>query len=294
MLLVDKPSGMSSHDVVSVVRRAARTKRVGHAGTLDPFATGLLVVAIGSCTRLLPYLDAEPKVYDTTIRFGVATDTDDATGQPVAEAPVPAWPVAPEVLRSALDTLTGVIQQVPPAYSAKHINGERAYAVARRGDVVALPAVSITVHQWDVGALGADTLDARITCAGGTYIRALARDLGLALGTVAHCAVLRRLASGRAHVEHAVTLDQLAPGAIAEGLVTLHSPLPLLQGMTVVELDAHSAHALSHGRAFAALDDGARAALVRDGVVVGIAERIDDPDRGARWQPKVVLHESAT
>ncbi|MCC6245250.1 MAG: tRNA pseudouridine(55) synthase TruB [Gemmatimonadaceae bacterium] len=291
MLLVDKPSGMTSHDVVSVVRRAARTKRVGHAGTLDPFATGLLVVAVGSCTRLLPYLDAEPKVYDSTFRFGVETDTDDATGLPMSEAATPTMLGWPHPLTAAIASLTGTIQQVPPSFSAKHINGERAYAVARRGDAVVLPPVAVTVHEWEVRAQGGERLDVRITCSGGTYIRALARDLGRALGSAAHCATLRRIASGRAHVDQAVSIDQLMPGAIADGAVPLRSPLPLLSTMTVVELDDAAVVALSHGRAFVAHSDGKRAVLVRDGAVVGIAERIDDAVRGPRWQPKVVLLE---
>ena len=127
MLLVDKPAGVSSHDIVARVRRAARTKRVGHAGTLDPFATGLLVIAVGQATRLLPYLDAEPKVYETRIRFGNETDSDDATGLPTVAAALPDF----AQLSAAVATLTGAMQQVPPSYSAKHVDGERAYKKAR-------------------------------------------------------------------------------------------------------------------------------------------------------------------
>ena len=153
LLYVDKPAGLTSHDVVGVVRRAARTRRVGHAGTLDPFATGLLVLAINSATRLLPYVVGEPKVYEAVIRFGFETNTDDSAGVPVRDAPPPdasvlAHPnLAP--LRLAMETLTGSLAQIPPAFSAKHVNGERAYKMARRGEAVELPPVNITVFSWE-------------------------------------------------------------------------------------------------------------------------------------------------
>ncbi|HEY0930776.1 MAG TPA: tRNA pseudouridine(55) synthase TruB, partial [Gemmatimonas sp.] len=182
VLYVDKPVGRSSHDIVGVVRRAARTKRVGHAGTLDPFATGLLVVAIGPSTRLLPYIVGEPKVYDATIRFGAETDTDDSTGTVVREADL----LHPDLLADAMHplltaaqaALTGRIAQVPPQYSAKHVDGTRAYDLARRGHTVELAPVTVHVHRWEWRGAGDNTLDVRITCGGGTYIRALARDLG--------------------------------------------------------------------------------------------------------------------
>ncbi|MEQ1690888.1 MAG: tRNA pseudouridine(55) synthase TruB, partial [Gemmatimonas sp.] len=227
LLFVDKPAGISSHDVVSTVRRAARTRRVGHAGTLDPFATGLLVVAVGQCTRLLPYLADEPKVYDAVMCFGNETDTDDGTGvvTTVANLPVAA------AVHAALATLTGTFAQVPPAFSAKHVNGQRAYALARRGHEVALAPVPVTVHRWDILEQGDDRIRVRITCAGGTYVRALARDLGRALHSAAHCAELRRVSSGPAGIADAVPLDALTIGTIADGTIALHPPLPLLAPM---------------------------------------------------------------
>lgn len=285
LLLVDKPAGCTSHDVVAVVRRAARTKRVGHAGTLDPFATGLLVIAVGTATRLLPYLAGEPKVYDTLIRFGTETTTDDATGDSVREAPLPDM----HDLFAAIATLTGTVAQVPPAYSAKHVDGVRAYVHARRGVAVDLPASDVTVHSWNVTDVQPNHIVTRITCAGGTYIRSLARDLGRALNSAAHCAVLRRVASGMALVENAVPYTALAPGAIAEGAVPLHSPRLFLAPMAHVELDADGLVALAHGRAIPAVHGGTRAALVHNGDVVAIAERLD----GDRWQPRVVLTGSA-
>lgn len=281
LLLVDKPAGCTSHDIVGVIRRAARTKRVGHAGTLDPFATGLLVVAIGACTRLLPYLNSEPKVYDATIQFGVETNTDDSTGIEVRAAPLPDMHALP----LAVQSLTGNLAQIPPAFSAKHVDGQRAYVMARRGDVVTLPPVNVIVHEWIVGAVTADRLDARIVCGGGTYVRALARDLGRELASAAHCAALRRVASGTAHLRDAVAYSTLTPGAIADGAIVLHAPLMYLEPMTHVALDAPGMTALSHGRTIPARDTGDRAALLRDGDVVAIAERV----AGDLWQPRVVL-----
>lgn len=291
LLLVDKPAGCTSHDVVSVVRRAARTKRVGHAGTLDPFATGLLVIAVGPCTRLLPYLASEPKVYDAVIAFGSETNTDDSTGVTTRTAPLPDLATLP----GATAALTGTLAQIPPAFSAKHVDGQRAYVMARRGEAVALPPNDIVVHEWIIQSTAhiaatastpaTVTVNARITCGGGTYIRALARDLGLAMHSAAHCASLRRVSSGHAHIEQAVPYASLMPGAIADGLVSLHNPLTMLEPMAHEQLDDAGLAALSHGRSVPATHPGARAALVRGNTVVAIAERsgVDE------WQPRVVL-----
>ncbi len=284
-LYVDKPVGITSHDVVAVVRRGARTRRVGHAGTLDPFATGLVVVAVGMATRLLPYIAAEPKVYDAEIVFGAETDTDDRTGDIIREAPLPDWSALP----AAMQALTGVIDQVPPAFSAKHVDGQRAYALARRGTAVSLAPVAVTVHGWELLEQGPDRVRVRIRCAGGTYIRALARDLGVALHSAAHCTTLRRLASGPAQVTAAVPLADVTPGSIAEGQHVLRSPLELLPHLTPVALDEAGVTALSFGRAIPALEDGAWATLLAGNAVVAIAERQLDAVHGDRWQPRVVL-----
>ena len=289
LLYVDKPAGMTSHDVVSVVRRAARSKRVGHAGTLDPFATGLLVLAVNSATRLLPYVVGEPKVYDAVIRFGAETNTDDRTGEVTREAIPPANQLltAPDAspLREAMAALTGRLAQVPPAFSAKHVNGERAYAMARRGEVVALPPVDVNVMNWEWLAGGDGTLTVRITCGGGTYIRALARDLGRALGSAAHCESLRRIASGAAQVSDAEPLERLEPGRIAEGRVLLRSPLSALGAIAHEPLDDAGLAALRFGRRIAATTQGTRGALLWNAAVVAIAERVS----GEWWQPRVVL-----
>ena len=208
LLLVDKPAGMTSHDVVQRVRRIYRQRSIGHLGTLDPFATGLLVLLLGRATRLANFLDTEPKTYEATIRFGSETDTDDITGTEIRTAPVPGT----ERIKHALSALTGRISQVPPAYSAKSVDGTRAYDAARRGEPLALAAVDVVVHDWTIRELGDQELRAVITCSGGTYIRALARDLGRMTDSAAHLASLRRTMVGNFHVEEALTLDALASG----------------------------------------------------------------------------------
>ncbi len=281
LLLVDKPAGITSHDVVGRVRRALRTKRVGHAGTLDPFATGLLLCAVGQSTRLLQYVNGEPKLYRTRIVFGTATDSDDATGAVIAQGPPPDW----DRLESALHALTGEIEQVPPDYSAKHVDGERAYAKARRGERMALAPVTVRVMRWDVTAHGDDWLEADITCGGGTYIRALARDLGAALGTVAHCAVLRRLASGPLHVDDATAFETLVPGAH----ITLMNPHVAMNTLATEVVREDGRAALRVGRQIPATVPGAQAVLVNgDGEVIGVATRVSAADQD-RWQPRVVL-----
>ena len=181
LLLVDKPAGMTSHDVVAIVRRATQSRRVGHTGTLDPFATGLLVVLVGRGTRLIPYIDGEPKVYEAVIRFGAETDTDDGTGVVTRTSAVP----SNVAIAEGIARLTGEIDQVPPAYSAKKVDGTRAYDAARRGEALDLKSSRVTVHQWALMAQSETELTARITCSGGTYVRALARDLGRYTGSAA-------------------------------------------------------------------------------------------------------------
>ena len=205
LLLVDKPAGMTSHDVVQHVRRIYGERSIGHLGTLDPFATGLLVLLIGRATRLATFLDTEPKVYDATIAFGSETDTDDATGTVIRTADPPEQ----GEIRAAVVTLTGKISQIPPAYSAKSVNGTRAYDAARRGTPLDLPAVEVAVHSWDIREIRSGTLSAIVTCSGGTYIRALARDLGRLTSSAAHLSSLRRTRVGEFNVGQAATLDSL-------------------------------------------------------------------------------------
>lgn len=290
LLLVDKPAGITSHDVVAVVRRAARTRRVGHAGTLDPFATGLLVVLIGRGTRLIPYTDGEPKVYDATIRFGSETDTDDVTGDVVREAALP----SDDAIAPAIAQLTGEIDQIPPSYSAKQVEGRRAYAAARAGKPLDLPPVRIVVHGWEtLGRDGAD-LRVRITCGGGTYIRALARDLGRLVDSAAHLTELRRIRSGPFDVADAVTVDALREGKFALG--SLRDAIPSMPTRT---LTAEELVRVSHGNAIDVILSGSeaeakapsaptRTALVDDqGDLVAVAER-----EGSQLRPKLVLRDA--
>ncbi|MEU4821879.1 tRNA pseudouridine(55) synthase TruB [Actinomadura citrea] len=211
LVIVDKPAGWTSHDVVGKMRRLAKTRRVGHAGTLDPMATGVLVLGIGKATRLLGHLALTHKGYDATIRLGESTNTDDAEGETIAAASAEA--VTEEALRIGVAELTGTIQQVPPQVSAIKVNGERAYKMARKGEDVELAARPVTVEEFAVLDVRRDggliDVDASVSCSSGTYIRALARDLGASLGCGGHLTALRRTRVGPYDLSMARTLDQL-------------------------------------------------------------------------------------
>jgi tRNA pseudouridine55 synthase len=280
LLLVDKPAGVSSHDVVLVARRAFGEKRIGHAGTLDPFATGLLVLLLGRATRLLPYLEGEPKEYLATVRFGAETDTEDLLGAEMRTAPPP----DDDAIRAGIDRLTGVLEQFPPAYSAKRVGGKRAYQVARTGELPRLHPVTVHVHSWEVLGRRADDLEVRIVCGGGTYIRSLGRDLGRITGSAAHLAALRRTRSGPFRVEDAATLDD-----VREGRARLLPPLVGLPSLAVERLDEESVAKVARGIDVPATASGDRGALVSEstGQLVAVAER-----RGDRWQPRVVMRDA--
>ncbi len=211
LMIVDKPGGMTSHDVVARVRRLAGTRRVGHAGTLDPMATGVLVIGVEKATRLLGYLTLTEKTYVATIRLGASTSTDDAEGEPTGGSP--ATDLAPGALDAEIAELTGDIWQVPPGVSAIKVNGQRAYKLTRAGAAPELAARPVTVYEFTVTAVRpvGDFLDidAVIRCSSGTYIRALARDLGVALGTGGHLTALRRTAVGPYDLAQAHTLQDL-------------------------------------------------------------------------------------
>ena len=279
LALVDKPAGMTSHDVVAVIRRATGARRAGHAGTLDPFATGLLVVLVGRATRLIPYIEGEPKVYDATIRLGEETDTDDATGVVIRRADAP----NDAAIARGIEQLSGEIVQLPPAYSAKSVDGVRAYAAARRGAPLELSPVRVTVHEWRLLGRDGTDLRARVTCGGGTYVRALARDLGRSTGSAAHLAALRRLRSGRFSVDDAHSLDDFANGHAAVRSsrdAVMHLPA---QATTEIETAR-----VAHGNPVPARVDGSTVALVDDeGELVAIATRHDELLR-----PKAVLRDA--
>jgi tRNA pseudouridine55 synthase len=282
LLLVDKPAGVTSHDVVLAARRAFGETRIGHAGTLDPFATGLLVLLLGRATRLLPHLDGVPKEYEATIALGTETDTDDLEGAIVRSAETP----DDAAIAAAVERLTGAIDQVPPAYSAKRVAGRRAYAAARAGESFDLAPVRVDVFAWRDLRRDGSTLHVTIDCGGGTYIRALARDLGRLTGSAAHLAALRRVRSGPFRVDDAVTLDQLVSGA-----AILRPALDALPGIPRIALDDESAERALRGIAVPRTADAAScaraAALVdsRSGALVAFAEA-----DGTRWQPRVVMH----
>jgi len=212
LLLVDKPAGWTSHDVVARSRRILNTRKVGHAGTLDPMATGLLVLAVGRATRLLTYITGHDKSYDATIRLGQSTITDDAEGEVTSTAD--ASSVSDDALAAAIADLTGDISQVPSSVSAIKVNGERSYARVRAGEEVALAARPVTVSRFEVTEVRREgtmiDVDATIDVSSGTYIRALARDLGAALGVGGHLTALRRTRIGRFDVASARTVDALA------------------------------------------------------------------------------------
>jgi tRNA pseudouridine55 synthase len=212
LVIVDKPGGMTSHDVVARIRRLAGTRRVGHAGTLDPMATGVLVVGVEKATRLLGHLSLTEKEYVATIRLGQSTTTDDAEGEPSGGAP--ASGVTRDVLDAEVAKLTGDIAQVPPGVSAIKVGGQRAYKLTRAGAAPELAARPVTVYEFTVTGLCPAgeflDIDATIRCSSGTYIRALARDLGAALGTGGHLTALRRTAVGPYRLDQAHTLEDLS------------------------------------------------------------------------------------
>jgi len=285
LVVVDKPQGWTSHDVVGRMRRLAGTKKVGHAGTLDPMATGVLVVGVGRATRLLTYVVGAEKEYVTTVRLGVATTTEDAEGD--VTATTGAAGVTAEAVRSAAATLTGDVLQVPSAVSAIKVDGERAYARVRAGEQVELAARPVTISAFEVtevrpgpgvpaadGTLPTVDVDARVVCSSGTYVRALGRDLGAALGVGAHLVALRRTRVGGYDLAGARTLEELEAQADADGVL---ATLPLADAaratFPVRELDAADAAALGHGRALPpAGAPGVHAAIGPDGTLVALVE----------------------
>ena len=268
LVLVDKPVGMTSHDAVAIVRRAAKTRRVGHTGTLDPFATGLLVVLIGRGTRLIPYIDGEPKVYEATVRFGAETDTDDLTGETIREAPPP----DDAAIAEAIHHLTGAIDQMPPVYSAKKVDGVRAYDAARRGSALTLSPATVTVHDWAILERNGADLRVRITCGGGTYVRALARDLGRLAGSAAHLIELRRVKSGPFDVENAISIE-----AIRRGSLTVRPLLTGVPSLPAQRLEMNELRRALHGNTVAARVTGSRVALLDDHeTLIAVADRVGD------------------
>lgn len=278
LLVVDKPSGWTSHDVVGRVRRLAGTRRVGHAGTLDPMATGVLLLGIGRATRLLGHLALTSKAYDATIRLGVTTVTDDAEGEPVEVRDASA--VGDEALAAAMAALTGQLQQVPSAVSAVKVGGVRSYARVRAGQAVELAARPVTVSRFALLARRGDELDVAVACTSGTYVRALARDLGQALGVGAHLTALRRTRVGPFALEAARPLEQLA-----QDLAVVPLDAAVATAFDRRELTEQEAVDLSYGRRLAASGrPGTLGAFAPDGRCIALLE-----DRDGAARPTVVF-----
>ena len=297
VLVIDKPPGMTSHDVVAAVRRAVRATgrgsrrrhgpRVGHAGTLDPDATGVLVVCLGRCTRLVPYLQASQKTYDARLQLGVTTSTLDAAGEVRTEAD--ASGVDEAVLCEALKSFVGDIEQIPPMVSAVKVGGERLHAKARRGEEIEREPRPVTIHEIvleDFVPGPRAEASFLVTCSAGTYIRTLADDVGRRLGVGAHLTTLRRLASGRFSTEDAVDLDKVAEVAAEDRLHELViSAADAVADYPRVVADEGMATAISYGKTIPATGhDGPVAVVDGDGRLLAMVE---DTDEGAR--PLVVL-----
>ena len=247
LLLLDKPSGPTSHDLVYVVRRGTGEKRVGHAGTLDPLASGLLIVCLGSAVRLSEYLLGKPKCYRARVRWGQTTNTYDAQGQIMSENP--ALPARPAV-EAALARFRGPILQRPPAFSAVKRAGHKAYEFARRGEELELAPRPVEITALAITDWQPPECELEVTCSAGTYIRSLAHDLGQALGCGAHIAGLRRTASGAFTVEQAVPLDQLrAEFAAGQWLQRLRPAEAAVADLPPVTLSAEAARRIQHGQA---------------------------------------------
>jgi tRNA pseudouridine55 synthase len=284
VLVCDKPAGMTSHDVVARVRRLAGQRRVGHGGTLDPPATGVLVLALGRATRLLPFLPTEPKRYLATVAFGAETDTLDAAGTVTATAD--AGGVDEAGLRAALAGFLGPQEQVPPMVSAIKVGGERLYAKARRGEQVERTPRPIVIHELELLAFtpGERPLaTVEVACSGGTYVRSLAADLGRAVGTLAHLERLRRTAVGRFTEAGAHALEDLAgPGKLAAAVL---APAAAMGPAAVRALTPAEAAALATGRTLEPTGRGDPVAAVGpDGRLVAVIQ-----DSAGRARPKVVL-----
>lgn len=276
LVIVDKPAGMTSHDVVGRCRRLFGTRKVGHAGTLDPMATGVLVIGIERATKILGLLTATDKSYSATIRLGRSTSTDDAEGEVVQD--VSAAHVTGEQIESAVAALRGDIEQVPSAVSAIKIAGQRAYKLAREGQIVELAARPVRIDRFDVLAVRRVDqfvdVDVDVDCSSGTYIRALARDVGAALGVGGHLTALRRTRVGRYGLGEARTLDELTEQA----RLSYSLDQACLIGFARRDLSAAETEDTRHGRALTPAGiDGVYAATAPDGQVIALLQ--DGPSR---------------
>lgn len=270
LVVVDKPGGLTSHDVVGRVRRLASTRKVGHAGTLDPMATGVLVLGLNRATRLLGHLTLTDKHYTATVRLGVSTSTDDAEGEVLETSPTDG--VTEDDVRTALASFVGEVDQVPNAVSAIKVDGKRAYARVRAGENVELAARRVTIHALDVTRLdlGTASLVLAIHCSSGTYVRAVARDLGAALGVGGHLTALRRTAVGPFSLDAARTLDELSDDFTMTPIADAARAC-----FPAVDLDDDQAAAVRVGRPLEVGLDGLTAVFAPDGAFLALYEPRD-------------------
>jgi tRNA pseudouridine55 synthase len=286
LLNIDKPCGMTSHDVVQRVRRVTGIRRVGHAGTLDPLASGVLVVGIGRSTRLLEYVMGRPKTYETTVRLGQTTTTYDAEGEVVQSRPVA---VSDAAIAAALPRFTGTITQTPPAWSAIKVEGVPLYKRARQGEAVTVPSRTVTVYELACTARRETELDLRVVCGSGTYIRSLAHDLGEALGCGGHVVALRRTTLGSFDVAEGVALDRLSADNWRDWLLP---PARAIDHLPILHLDADQVTDALCGRPVARRAGDPEAPLVsgRDaaGGLVGLLAADE-----AAWRPHKIFSRPA-
>jgi tRNA pseudouridine55 synthase len=278
VIVVDKPEQWTSHDVVAKMRRIAGTRRVGHLGTLDPIATGVLPLVVGRATRLAQFYTRSDKIYEGTVRFGWSTDTYDRAGVPTSRQR--AVRMDPADIESHLEPFRGAFLQVPPPVSAKKVAGRRAYELVREAVAVELPPVPVHVYELTVLAIDGPDMRIRVHCSGGTYVRSIAHDLGQALGCGAHLFELRRTASAEFEIAQARTIPQLESLAAEDRLIDAFVPAPdLLPGFPAVYVDDLAVTQIRHGRNFAAsafrAHPAARVkALSRHGELIAIGEAV--------------------
>lgn len=282
-LNIDKPAGVTSTDVVRQIRRAAHQKQVGHGGTLDPMATGVLPIALGNATRLLEYLqEEEGKAYRATVQLGTTTDTDDAEGTIIQQRPVP--PLSDDQFEQVLAQFRGTIEQVPPQYAAIRVAGRRMYEYARAGEYVELPSRTIDIEQLTLLDWATPMLVLDVQCSKGTYIRALARDIGAMLNCGAHLTALRRTRAGVFDLQTAVPLETIlvASERLSDHLLPLNASLADWPCITVNE---EGAQRLRHGQRITTECAADRAAALDErGELVAIIERVEDA-----WKPVKVM-----
>jgi tRNA pseudouridine55 synthase len=286
LLVIDKPGGMTSHDVVARVRRATGESSIGHLGTLDPMATGVLPLLLGKYTRLAQFFGSLEKTYTGTIRFGFATDTYDADGQVVGECVTVALVL--EQVRSAAARFLGEIEQMPPPFSAKKIGGKKAYQLARAGEAPKLKTARITVKAYEVTAVDGDTAAFRMAVSAGGYVRSVAHEMGIALGCGAHLASLRRIAAGPFAIEEAIPLAEIEAQSEAVLEAGMPHPRALLPDLPAVTADALSLARLRNGAAVNLPEFGSAPTVkIFEGQrnLIAIGRRI----AGTLFQPIVVL-----